>query len=565
MEDETQTQTDNENDNVVVGDGDGVGVGVDQEREEEEEYEDFRMAIMKRDLEKTRKKNAALENTLQKAKVAVRKSKHEAQEREGELAAALATARMTQDLVDEANEEINALRAAVSAAEAQTASAQSQISDLESQLAAKDVSLAATSESASGKSAQLEAQIEALKSEMAQQVTLAAQERQEAAAREADLEDQVGQVATQLGLARSQAEAASAEAAEAAASLAEVRAALASTKREFTEYQARASSVLQQNKETIAQLQQAGTPSSGNDGLFGGESSAQLKQERDELELALAGAQAQVGQLTTSLEEADIRASAEKELLESQLQSAHEAKAKLEADLQSLRRETASRLQIASAATEEARLAREEAAAAAAAAAKTEASLRAELAAASRVKPEEAELRAQLVAVGDTVYAKQALIEELSSEKQTLMLRLESLEREASALRKGERAVVLPPDVTAVDMPAFETLGNEWGMGTSSSGPRRRFRPTAESLPFLDEHNPDSGPVAKRVGSAARALDSFSLIFSDFFQQYPIARLGLVAYMLFLHIFVFYVLSHTSPTIAAPGPRVRTRTANTPP
>ena len=116
--------------------------------------------------EKTRKKNAALENTLQKAKVAVRKSKHEAQEREGELAAALATARMTQDLVDEANEEINALRAAVSAAEAQTASAQSQISDLESQLAAKDVSLAATSESASGKSAQLEAQIEELKHEL---------------------------------------------------------------------------------------------------------------------------------------------------------------------------------------------------------------------------------------------------------------------------------------------------------------------------------------------------------------------------------------------------------------
>lgn len=138
------------------------------------------------------------------------------------------------------------------------------------------------------------------------------------------------------------------------------------------------------------------------------------------------------------------------------------------------------------------------------------------------------ELENRLHSLTESLIQKQTTLEALSTEKNSLVLQLERMEKqyheaEASALRATAAAAITINDDESDVRP-------RGGGG------------------FMNE-SPLDGNVTRRVKFAANTIDRFSIRLGLFLRRYPIARIFIIVYMGLLHLWVMIVLLTYEPEI----------------
>ncbi|KAK8782112.1 hypothetical protein V5799_016547 [Amblyomma americanum] len=141
----------------------------------------------------------------------------------------------------------------------------------------------------------------------------------------------------------------------------------------------------------------------------------------------------------------------------------------------------------------------------------------------------EAELEARLHALTESLIQKQTLVEALSTEKNSLVLQLERLERQ---LKESQSHSSKPHTAIA-------------GFGQSDEYPRAR-------LPGMFVESPFDGSVTRKVKRAYGVIDSFSIRAGLFLRRYPLARIFILIYMGLMHFWVMIVLLTYEPEIHGP-------------
>ncbi|CAN7992720.1 unnamed protein product [Ixodes hexagonus] len=142
----------------------------------------------------------------------------------------------------------------------------------------------------------------------------------------------------------------------------------------------------------------------------------------------------------------------------------------------------------------------------------------------------EAELEARLHALTESLIQKQTLVEALSTEKNSLTLQLERMERQMK-----ESQMHGPKPHTAIA-----------GFSQSSEDNTRA------RLPGMFAESPFDGTVTRKVKRAYGVIDSFSVRAGVFLRRYPLARIFILVYMGLLHFWVMIVLLTYEPEIHGP-------------
>ncbi|XP_070578497.1 golgin subfamily A member 5-like [Ptychodera flava] len=138
----------------------------------------------------------------------------------------------------------------------------------------------------------------------------------------------------------------------------------------------------------------------------------------------------------------------------------------------------------------------------------------------------QSELENRLHALTESLIQKQTMLETLSTEKNSLVVQLERLEKQSDE---------------AEAIKAIRNHTHTVTMEESEEGIRQRNMPT-----FLYESPGDTG-VTRSMKVAANTLDRFSVRLGIFLRRYPIARLFVIFYMILLHVWVMIVLLTYSP------------------
>uniref|UniRef100_A0A023GLY6 Putative muscle myosin heavy chain ixodes scapularis muscle myosin heavy chain n=1 Tax=Amblyomma triste TaxID=251400 RepID=A0A023GLY6_AMBTT len=145
----------------------------------------------------------------------------------------------------------------------------------------------------------------------------------------------------------------------------------------------------------------------------------------------------------------------------------------------------------------------------------------------------EAELEARLHALTESLIQKQTLVEALSTEKNSLVLQLERLERQ---LKESQSHSSKPHTAIAGFGQADES---------EDSDPRAR-------LPGMFVESPFDGSMTRKVKRAYGVIDSFSIRAGLFLRRYPLARIFILIYMGLMHFWVMIVLLTYEPEIHGP-------------
>ncbi|KAL1790753.1 golgin subfamily A member 5 [Sigmodon hispidus] len=138
----------------------------------------------------------------------------------------------------------------------------------------------------------------------------------------------------------------------------------------------------------------------------------------------------------------------------------------------------------------------------------------------------QSELESRLHQLTETLIQKQTMLENLSTEKNSLVFQLERLEQQVHSASTG------PSSGSSINMPGID----------SGEGTRLRNVPVL----FNDTETNLAGMYGK-VRKAASSIDQFSIRLGIFLRRYPIARVFVIIYMALLHLWVMIVLLTYSP------------------
>ncbi|XP_071832592.1 golgin subfamily A member 5-like [Apostichopus japonicus] len=156
--------------------------------------------------------------------------------------------------------------------------------------------------------------------------------------------------------------------------------------------------------------------------------------------------------------------------------------------------------------------------------------LRNQLVAKTAGSASQAELENRLRTLTESLIQKQTMLEALGTEKNSLYLQLERMEktqRESMQARGDSGHTTVQIGSTHDD----------------DEGARQR------TLPHFMKELPSDASVTRNVKRAANSLDKLSVRMGVFLRRYPIARLFVIGYMIFLHLWVMIVLLTYSPEI----------------
>ncbi|XP_008110041.2 golgin subfamily A member 5 [Anolis carolinensis] len=145
----------------------------------------------------------------------------------------------------------------------------------------------------------------------------------------------------------------------------------------------------------------------------------------------------------------------------------------------------------------------------------------------------QSELENRLHQLTETLIQKQTMLENLSTEKNSLVYQLERLEQQMKAVQGP-----------STNGPTINMAGIE-----SSEGTRMRNVPVL----FSDVDMNVAGMYAK-VRRAASSIDRFSIRLGIFLRRYPIARVFVIIYMALLHLWVMIVLLTYTPEMHHDNP-----------
>ena len=145
----------------------------------------------------------------------------------------------------------------------------------------------------------------------------------------------------------------------------------------------------------------------------------------------------------------------------------------------------------------------------------------------------------------DTLIQKQTQIEALQTEKTTLTVQHERLQR------KYEELQALSSACSDTSRQSSSTLLH---MGSSESGGRHDGNGDAEDLrrralpQFMRESHTDT-QMTRSMKRAVNTLDVFGMRLGLFLRRYPIARVLFLIYIILLHLWVMFVLMTYQPEV----------------
>ncbi|XP_028926410.1 golgin subfamily A member 5 isoform X2 [Ornithorhynchus anatinus] len=138
----------------------------------------------------------------------------------------------------------------------------------------------------------------------------------------------------------------------------------------------------------------------------------------------------------------------------------------------------------------------------------------------------QSELENRLHQLTETLIQKQTMLENLSTEKNSLVYQLERLEQQMKAI------------------PGSISNGSSINMSGVDSGEGARMR----NVPVLfSETEATMAGMYGKVRKAASSIDQFSIRLGIFLRRYPIARVFVLIYMALLHLWVMIVLLTYTP------------------
>lgn len=167
--------------------------------------------------------------------------------------------------------------------------------------------------------------------------------------------------------------------------------------------------------------------------------------------------------------------------------------------------------------------------------------LRNQLATKALTSTSEEELGNRVRALTENLIQKQTLIEALSTEKNSLVLQLERLEKQYRDVQASTSKMIAGSSAT------YD------GFDDNDENTLSRVRSISSIMPSqLND--------SRKVKRAVNEIDKFSIRLGLFLRRYPIARLFVIIYMVLLHVWVLVVLLtyqpevHTTSSVRLPQP-----------
>lgn len=141
----------------------------------------------------------------------------------------------------------------------------------------------------------------------------------------------------------------------------------------------------------------------------------------------------------------------------------------------------------------------------------------------------------QITNLSQQLLRKQAMVQELQSEKSAIKSRLDDYIAKCRSLEQ---------QLAVDDDDLEEAIGSSSNNGTMA---RRRRLATGSSTHKVSKDLEKIGVKANaRVAQAVDMIDTWTLVSGRFLKHYPLARLGFVLYLLVLHLWVLFILAlHT--------------------
>ncbi|KAM4662172.1 golgin subfamily A member 5 isoform 1-T2 [Discoglossus pictus] len=136
------------------------------------------------------------------------------------------------------------------------------------------------------------------------------------------------------------------------------------------------------------------------------------------------------------------------------------------------------------------------------------------------------ELENRLHQLTETLIQKQTMLENLSTEKNSLVYQLERLEQQLKSVQGSS------VNGSSINMPAID----------NGEGARMRNVPV-----LFNDSDTNLKGMYGRVRKAATSIDQFSIRLGIFLRRYPIARVFIIIYMALLHLWVMIVLLTYTP------------------
>uniref|UniRef100_A0A131XS87 Putative golgin subfamily protein a member 5 n=1 Tax=Ixodes ricinus TaxID=34613 RepID=A0A131XS87_IXORI len=353
------------------------------------------------------------------------------------------------------------------------------------------------------------------------------------------MEGEIASLSESLTLAQRQLTEQKAHAKEATSQASSLRCSLDLARQELADYKNKAQRILQSKEKLIASLKDAasvgGSPLdlSDSEGNRSSVSAAELEattQECEQLRAELQRTQAQADALSAGFHEQESALRREVESLQEQQRALLEEVRQERHQRQDAELESRQAAQASSLLEEDLRRAKEGFRQRLAERDAELEKLRKQIMTKSMSTTSEAELEARLHALTESLIQKQTLVEALSTEKNSLTLQLERMERQMK-----ESQMHGPKPHTAIA-----------GFGQSSEDNTRA------RLPGMFAESPFDGTMTRKVKRAYGVIDSFSVRAGVFLRRYPLARIFILVYMGLLHFWVMIVLLTYEPEIHGP-------------
>ncbi|KAM7323573.1 hypothetical protein ACRRTK_017679 [Alexandromys fortis] len=304
------------------------------------------------------------------------------------------------------------------------------------------------------------------------------------------------------------------------------RSSLESSKQELTDYKQKATRILQSKEKLINSLKEGSSFEGLDSNTAGSMELEELRHEKEMQKEEIQKLKGQIHQLRSELQDVEAQQVSEAESTREQLQDLQDqiarqkaSKQELEMELDRMKQEfhymeedlyrTKNTLQSRIKDREE-----------------EIQKLRNQLTNKTLSNSSQSELESRLHQLTETVIQKQTMIENLSTEKNSLVFQLERLEQQVHSASTG------PSSGSSINMSGID----------SGEGTRLRNVPVL----FNDTETNLAGMYGK-VRKAASSIDQFSIRLGIFLRRYPIARVFVIIYMALLHLWVMIVLLTYSP------------------
>eukprot|EP00057_Strongylocentrotus_purpuratus_P031810 XP_785735.3 PREDICTED: golgin subfamily A member 5 [Strongylocentrotus purpuratus] len=298
-------------------------------------------------------------------------------------------------------------------------------------------------------------------------------------------------------------------------------------KQELTDYKQKATRILQSKDKLISSLKE------GVEGIEGSTAVSyeleEIKNERDMLREELQQANIKIEQLKMDLQEIESLQQMESESLQEQLRDLEDQEIQSRQSLRETEADLARKCEELRYAEEELHRQRLDLQAKIKDREDDIQRLRNQLKTKSMSSSSETELEGRLHALTESLIQKQTMLETLSSEKNSLGLQLERLQRQYKEVQATARVT---PTHT-VNIGSYE----------------EEEASTRQRLPLFMQEAPSDGGMTRKVKQAASTIDKFSIRLGVFLRRYPIARLFVILYMFLLHLWVMIVLLTYTPEI----------------